>query len=242
MKKLRYFLALPMTVSLLVGCSAFGPGSSQSEETGDKDPGTSVSGSFAYSCQEDLSAVEEDEGFLRLASWEIGPLSFPVLYSATAGGCQVLGSGARAGFAHSSDGAAAAALNAVAGYDPGYSRQQLDEIEAKVADIPGIEHTRVGAQQTVAQGQKFVTVDDVNVFAYRMEAYTIDEALYRVFVRDRKSNKIAAFTVPLIWDGGDWKVIPTGDEKNYYLEVSEHQGALGEVTVLPVITADQVEK
>lgn len=196
---------------------------------------------FAYPCQADLLAEEtaEQAGFISDTQWEIGPLSFPVPYSASAGGCEVLESGVRAGFARTPDGATLAALTAVSGYAPGYSQEQLDDLEAKIANVSGISTTRSGAENALNQTPDFITSTEAEVFAYRLEHFTSDEAQFTVFLRTREGNRIVAFAVPLIWEAGDWKVSPTA-QNHYYLDVTLHQGALGEVVLLPVTTAEQV--
>lgn len=235
-------LALPL---LLVAC-----GSSPETTSEDNLPGTGTaqgsepyqdSEPFAYPCQGDLKAEEtaEQAGLINDTQWEIGPLSFPVPYSASAGGCEVLESGVRVGFARTPEGATLAALTAVAGYAPGYSQQQLDDLEAKIANAPGLSTTRSGAEAALSQTPDFVTSAEAEVFAYRLENFTDDEAQFTVFLRTREGSRIVAFAVPLIWEAGDWKVSPTA-QNHYYLDVALHQGALGEVVLLPVTTAEQV--
>lgn len=231
-----------LSISLLAACGTDTTSTTEEATTNAQASDTTqVSELYAYPCQNSLNHQLPEPTFTEDTKWEIGPLGFPVPYSPIAGGCQVLESGTRAGFSHSPAGAAYAATVAVAGYAPGYSQEEFDDIEAKIAHREGFERTKQGAQDAVNNPPEFLTADEANVFGYRMEHYTSEEAIFTVFIRNRDSNEIATATVPLVWDQGDWKVAPTA-QSHYYLEAAAHEGPLGEIITLPVTTVEQVEQ
>ncbi|QRZ61790.1 hypothetical protein [Rothia sp. ZJ932] len=235
----KYLSALSALTLLVLSACGSSPQASDSQASS---PAASDGSGFAYSCQQSLVLAGDDavEQVFSDAQWEIGPLGFPVPYSSTAGGCQVLDSGVRAGFAHTQQGALLAAITVVAGYNPGATQELFDDFDAKIAPGQGYEKLRAQAQENVQKQPRLLGSDDVKVIGAKVLGFDSEYASFEILIKDSKSPVVYAVTVPLQWVDGDWK--HQGSTTSYYYDSRLISGAIGSMVSFPVISPEQVEQ
>lgn len=174
---------------------------------------------FAYTCQETLSTNEPlaSTGLPGNVILTGSPLGFQVPMSDTAGGCEQLESGARAGFARTETGAALAALNAALGYHPGGSQAMLDEAEAKISASQHWDQMKAGSEQYLASGEQLPDASTLKVTGFTVQNYSPNKATIQVFITPKNRVETYKMTVNLIWEK-DWKII-TGPS-DFYIDTT----------------------
>lgn len=170
---------------------------------------------YAYDCQEQLdhTTTKSTAEVAESISWQKGPFGLPVAQTTTGGGCQVLPSGAHAGYAHSSEGAMIAALDAVSSYNPSYNQTMLEEIDQKIAPGDFKKPIKETAARELEQKSEDTTLTGYSFRDIALDEYSEETARVSVTVGKDYSFQLATLSIGLQWVDGDWKIIPHSESQ-----------------------------